>query len=91
MQELYCVLNIKIKNSLAPGNEEEVVKAPPRLKKKICKNVPICFPAGWERTATGLLSHTAGIGPPGCSSMRKAQDRPFNTFGSPLQEQPSLA
>lgn len=29
MQELYCVLNIKIKTSLAPGNEEEVVKAPP--------------------------------------------------------------
>lgn len=40
MQELYCVLNIKIKTSLAPGNEEEVVKAPPRLKKKKMQKCP---------------------------------------------------
>lgn len=44
MQELYCILNIKIKTSLAPGNEEEVVKAPPRLKKKIyAKMSPFAF------------------------------------------------
>lgn len=43
MQELCCILNVKIKPSLAPSNGEEVLKAPHGGGGKAQQPVAICL------------------------------------------------